>query len=78
MNHRTLDKASLGHLEDWRGNNIAFNCPVCGKVQIVSGLFDKGGRACENCGKSTGFVDERGEAARIEWDAPSSLIAKLN
>lgn len=78
MNSKRLDKNNLGHLEDWRGNNIASNCPVCGKVFIVSGLADKSGRPCPNCGKSRGFVDERGEVASIEWDTVSSLVAKLN
>jgi transcription elongation factor Elf1 len=77
-NRKKLEKGNLGHLENWRGNNIAFNCPVCGKVQIVSGLLDKGGRLCDNCGKSKGVVDERGESASIEWDVDSSLIEKLN
>jgi len=77
MRTRKLTKNALGHLEDFRGNNIAFNCPVCGKVFIVSGLSDKKGRDCPNCGKSRGFVDERGENASIECDAPSPLLWEL-
>lgn len=77
MKHGKLDKGSLGHLEDWRGNNIAFHCPVGGKVFIVSGLADKAGRPCPNGGKSKGFIDEHGEVASIECDVPSSLIEKL-
>ena len=65
MTRRQLDKNNLGHLEDWRGNNIAFACPACGKVVLVSGLSDKGGRSCP-CGKSKGFVDIKGEKAFIE------------
>ena len=68
MMKRQLDKKASGHFEDFRGNNIAFNCPVCDKVFIVSGLSDKKGRECPNCGKSRGFVDERGENASIEYD----------
>ncbi len=77
MASRRLEKNALGHLEDWRGNNIAFNCPACGKVFIVSGLSDKKGRACPNCDKSRGFVDEHGEVASIECEVPSSLFLKL-
>jgi transcription elongation factor Elf1 len=77
MANRNLDKSALGHLEDWRGNNITLNCPACGKVFIVSGLSDKKGRDCPNCGKSRGFVDERGQVASIECDVPSSLFLKL-
>ena len=75
---KKLTKQNPGHLEDWRGNNIALNCPVCGKVYIVSGLADQKGRECPNCGKSRGFVDKQGDAATVEWDTASSLIAKLN
>lgn len=74
---RKLDKSALGHLEDWSGNNIAFNCPACGKVFIVSGLSDKEGKPCPNCGGSRGFVDIHGEVASIEWNVPSSLFMKL-
>jgi predicted RNA-binding Zn-ribbon protein involved in translation (DUF1610 family) len=73
-----LDKNNLGHLEDWKGNNIAFNCPACGKVFIVSGLAHEKGRDCPNCGKSRGFIDKHGESASIECDVPSSLVWKLN
>ncbi|HME32464.1 MAG TPA: hypothetical protein VKG65_06920 [Terriglobales bacterium] len=77
MTTRKLQKNASGHFEDFRGNNIAFNCPVCGKVFIVSGLSDKKGRECPNCGKSKGFVDEHGESARIECDVPSPLLWKI-
>ncbi len=73
---KTLDKARPSHLEDWHGNNIAFNCPVCGKVTVVSGLVDKNGRECQNCHKSKGFVDVHGTSASIEWDVQSSLLWK--
>jgi transcription elongation factor Elf1 len=71
---KTLDKAKPSHLEDWHGNNIAFNCPVCGKVTVVSGLVDKNGRECQNCHKSKGFVDVHGTTASIQWDVQSSLF----
>jgi transcription elongation factor Elf1 len=74
---RIVDKSAPGHLEDFRGNNIAFNCPVCGKVLVVNGILDKNGRECPNCGKSRGFVDERGRAAFIEYDVASSIFLKL-
>ena len=78
MRHsRNLIKDQPSHLEDWKGNNIAFNCPVCGKVYIVSGLLDQKGRECPNCGKSRGFVDKQGEVASVEWDTATSLILKL-
>jgi transcription elongation factor Elf1 len=73
---KKLDKQKLGHLEDWSGNNIALNCPVCGKVFVVSGLYDKDGRPCPNCGKSKGFVDVHGNAASIECDVQSALLWK--
>lgn len=79
MKHsRELNKDALGHLEDWRGNNIALNCPVCGKVYLVSGLSDQNGRECPNCFKSLGFVDIHGKYAKVEWNTESSLVMKLN
>lgn len=77
-NSRKLNKDNLGHLEDWRGNNIAFNCPVCGKAYLVGGMADQKGRDCPNCGKSRGFVDIHGASAAVEWDIESSLVLKLN
>jgi anaerobic ribonucleoside-triphosphate reductase len=77
-NSKKLSKDTLGHFEDWRGNNIALSCPVCGKVYVVSGLADQKGRECPNCGKSRGLVDKHGNDAIIEWDTNSSLILKLN
>lgn len=54
--------------EDVYGNNLAFACPVCGKIYIVSGL--RGSRSCPTCGQSTGFIDEHGHNPRIEWNNP--------
>jgi hypothetical protein len=66
MNERPVDQNSLS--EDWVGNNIAFQCPACGKVYIVGGLIHQGERASPNCGKSKGFVNggkESGGTASI-------------
>jgi predicted RNA-binding Zn-ribbon protein involved in translation (DUF1610 family) len=54
-----LDPNNLGHGEDWEGNNVAFTCPLCGKVFIVSGapMIHGGRRSCPACGKSEGWVD---------------------
>jgi hypothetical protein len=56
--------------EDWEGNNVAFTCPVCGKVFIVSGAIHNGVRECPSCGKSTGHVEGGRKSdgrAWIEW-----------
>lgn len=58
--------------EDWEGNNVAFACPVCGKVFIVSGAatIHNGARKCPSCGKSSGHVDGGRKSdghAWIEW-----------
>ena len=70
---RTIDRNSIGHDEDWEGNNAAFACPVCKKVFLVSGLLHEGRRACPNpkCGKSVGWIrgaKSAGGSAGIEWD----------
>ena len=68
--HRDLDPTNLSDAEDWEGNNIAFACPVCAKVFIVSGHMHRGRRSCPNCGKSTGVVTggrESGGTASISW-----------
>lgn len=56
--------------EDRHGNNIAFACPVCGKVYIVSGLLDQNGRKCPACHQSTGRVSLDGTTTEIEWPDP--------
>ena len=66
MNEQPVDQNSLS--EDWVGNNIAIQCPACGKVYIVSGLIHHGERSCPNCGKSKGVVNggkESGGTASI-------------
>jgi hypothetical protein len=55
MNKRPVDDNNLS--EDWVGNNIAIQCPACGKVYIVSGLIHHGERPCPKCGKSKGVVN---------------------
>ena len=66
MNERPVDNTKLS--EDWEGNNIAIQCPSCGKVYIVSGLIHHSGRSCPKCGKSKGVVSggrESGGTASI-------------
>jgi phage FluMu protein Com len=66
MNERPVDHTRLS--EDWEGNNIAIQCPVCGKVYIVSGLIHHGERRCPKCDKSKGVVSggrESGGTASI-------------
>jgi predicted RNA-binding Zn-ribbon protein involved in translation (DUF1610 family) len=68
MPFRQLDKNNLGHDEDWVGNAVAFRCPHCGKVFIVSGTrIHRGVRQCPGCGKSTGRCDIKGIEASLEW-----------
>jgi hypothetical protein len=60
--------------EDWEGNNVAFTCPICKKVFIVSGapIIHNGIRKCPACGKSTGYVEggrKSGGRAWIEWQS---------
>jgi len=65
-NERPLDHTKLS--EDWEGNNIAIQCPACGKVYIVSGLIHHGERSCPECGRSKGVVNggrESGGTASI-------------
>lgn len=57
---RHLDPDGLGPKEDWEGNNVAFTCPHCNKVFLVSGRIHRGSRLCPCCGKSKGNVSEKG------------------
>jgi len=61
-----LKREQLGLRMDWWGNNIAFNCPVCGKVFIVSAFLNGGKGKCPNCRKSKGTVT-KDKKASIEW-----------
>ncbi len=70
MPSRNLDANLLGRNEDWVGNNVAFRCPECDKVFIVSDHIHKGQRECPACGKSVGRVKggkESGGEASLEW-----------
>jgi len=68
---------NLGQDEDWEGNNVAFRCPNCKKVFIVSDTRmhvgpdgEKGFRRCPNCEGSIARVKggrKSGGAASIEW-----------
>jgi len=74
MSTREISNNPSNHAlnEDWEGNNVAFTCPLCNKVFIVSGapIIHNGVRKCPGCGKSTGHVEggrkSRGRAW-IEW-----------
>ena len=79
MKTKEIDPKSLGHREDWLGNNAALECPVCGKVYIVSS-FLKHERRCPGCGKSrasiTGSPGKNGKAI-ISWDySPTFTLGK--
>jgi len=70
MMQRELDQAQLQDSEDWWGNNIAFRCPHCDKVYIVSAHLAGGERVCPKCGKSRGVVKggkKSGGTASIFW-----------
>lgn len=80
MRTKELDPNNLGPSEDWEGNNIAFSCPACGDVYIVSERIHRE-RKCPGCGKSRGIVTggrASGGTASIIWDdAPAFTIGKL-
>ena len=74
MPSRELSTNTADHAqnEDWEGNNVAFTCPACAKVFIVSGSpqIHNGKRDCPSCHKSTGRVDGGRKSkgrAWIEW-----------
>jgi rubrerythrin len=70
MKTREFSHENLALKEDWEGNNIALECPVCGKVYIVSEMIH-GERACPSCGKSRGAVKggrKSGGKAWVSWD----------
>jgi hypothetical protein len=79
MKTKELDLQNLGPKEDWEGNNIALECPVCGKVFIVSKQLH-GERHCPACGKSRGMVTggkESGGKASIIWgDTPAFTLGR--
>ena len=55
MKTKIIDAQNLGPKEDWAGNNIAPECPVCGKIYIASKQLP-GERHCPACGKSRAIV----------------------
>jgi len=68
--HLTLDPNNLPQGYDWYGNNVAFTCPRCGKVFVVSSFLNKNGRKCSSCGQSRGYCTGgpgRGQAF-VEWE----------
>lgn len=79
MKTKELDPANLGRREDWEGNNIAFECPVCSELFIVSAKIHRE-RPCPSCGKSRGMVTggrDSGGKASITWeDAPTFQLGK--
>ncbi|MGD0207507.1 MAG: hypothetical protein ABSC89_07880 [Verrucomicrobiota bacterium] len=79
MKTKELNSQNLGAKEDWAGNNIALECPVCGKVYIVSKQLH-GERHCPCCGKSRGMVTggrESGGTASIIWgDKPAFTLGR--
>ncbi len=80
MKAKEFAPQNLGPKEDWAGNNIAIECPVCGKVFIVSKLIHGGERQCPECGKSRGMVTggkESGGKASILWeDTPLFVVGR--
>ena len=75
MKIKELEPQKLGHKEDWLGNNAALECPVCGKVYIVSG-FIKHERRCPGCGISRALITgaaSKGGKAIITWDYTSAF-----
>lgn len=83
MGKIVLDRKDAQSLKvDWFGNNVAFTCPCCGQVFVVSAfLREKGGergvRHCPNptCGRSRGVVvagrkakPRRGPKASLTWE----------
>lgn len=71
MKTKELDPQQLGSKADWEGNNIAFACPLCETVYIVSHRIHGGERHCPGCGRSRGMVTggrESGGKASIIWE----------
>lgn len=71
MPRRALDPNALGLDEDWKGNDVAFRCPSCAKVFLVSGTRmhigpsgEKGYRKCPSCGKSVGHAQRDSQVWR--------------
>src|ERR1017187_764990 len=70
MKTKKLNARQPGLKADWLGNNAAFECPVCGKVYLVSGFINPV-RTCPGCGQSHGHVTgsrQGGGKAYVVWD----------
>jgi hypothetical protein len=81
MKTKQFNPQQLGSKEDWEGNNIAFACPLCEAVYIVSEQIHGGERKCPACGKSRGLVTggrkQSGSTASIVWeDAPVFVLGR--
>ena len=70
MKTKNLNARQPGLKEDWLADNAAFECPVCGKVYLVSGSLNPV-RVCPGCGQSHGHVTgsrQGGGKAFVVWD----------
>jgi hypothetical protein len=80
MKTKELNPQQLGSTEDWEGNNIAFACPHCATVYIVSKQIHSGERRCPTCGQSRGLVtggrDSGGKASIIWEDTPVFIVGQ--
>ena len=66
-NRLELNPAHLTLHEDWEGGAVAFTCPLCNNVFIVSEEAHGGSRACTNCGKSNGHVSGAKASGGKAW-----------
>lgn len=70
---KNLNPDNLNQDEDWLGNNVAFTCPLCRKVFIVSHFLiespnvERGVRKCPGCGKSTGHIKKDRKSGGSAW-----------
>jgi hypothetical protein len=77
MKTKVINPKQLESKEDWEGNNIAFACPLCETVYIVSHRIHGGERKCPACGQSRGMVTggrDSGGSASIVWEAPPVFV----
>lgn len=67
---RRLDPCSLMANEDWVENIVAFTCPACGSVFVVSEALHPQGRPCPSCLGARGHVVGRRDGfgiAEVRW-----------
>jgi hypothetical protein len=79
MKTKEIDPKLLGHKEDWLGNSAALECPVCGRVYIVSSFLKHECR-CPGCGEYrasiTGSPETNGKAV-TSWDySPTCTLGR--